>query len=112
MFESSMFRLTERSLFTFLLITVIGSLTALFLLNKARTAINKIESIQPLPLFGARREYLGPDADGPIRWKIYRNDAYGFEMRYPDDFKEQKVGGEFSASQSAVFREIFVNAIP
>lgn len=112
--ESVFSRLNQRSVLTFLLLTVIAGAVSLFLLRKANQAISEIEGIRTEPLFLARKEFL---LDGEMnanvdKWKTYKNDRYGFEVRYPDDFKESASPAEFGASGDSPVREVFVNAIP
>ena len=112
--ESAFSRLNQRSVLTFLLLTVIAGAVSLFLLRKANDAINEIDGIQTEPLFLARKELL---SDGEVsadvdKWKTYKNNAYGFEVRYPGDFEESTSLAEFGASGDSPVREVFVNAIP
>ena len=76
-------KLNQRSVLTFFLLTVIAGAVSLFLLKKADTAIHEIESIQSKPLFVAHKEYLSVDVSD---WKTYRNDKYGFEVKYPVEY--------------------------
>ena len=74
--ESVFSRLNQRSVLTFLLLTVIAGAVSFFLLKKADTTINEIESIQSAPLFVARKEYLLDDTgiiENVSGWKTYRN---------------------------------------
>lgn len=113
--ESAFSRLNQRPVYAFLLLTVIAGAVSLFLLKKANTAVNEIESIQSVPLFVARKEYLSDDIVGTVNisgWKTYRNEEYGFEIKYPVDFEEYKSSTEFGALESRAYREVFVNIIP
>lgn len=108
-------RLNQRSVLTFLLITVIAGAVSFFLLKKADTAINEIDAIQSAPVFVARKEYLSDDVGVVANisgWKTYRNEKYGFEIKYPVDFEEYKSLKEFGALESKAYREVFVNVIP
>lgn len=108
-------RLNLRSALTLLLLTVIASATAYFLIKKANDAISEIDSIQSEPLFVARKEYFleGSSSTTDVsKWKTYKNEKYGFEIRYPDDFNELVSSAEFGASQGRTYRDVYINMIP
>lgn len=107
-------RFIQRPVYAFFLLTVIAGAVSLFLLRKANDAITEIDGIQTKPLFLARKEFLpeGRVSADIGRWKTYTNDAYGFELKYPDDFEESVSLAEFGVSGDSPVREVFVNAIP
>lgn len=82
--------------------------------------IDEIISSQQLPLLFPKR----PISDETANWKTYRNDRYGFEVKYPPTWKVYDKGdfsgnvenciGEYKDPKKRVFfaKEIIENCIP
>lgn len=86
--------LVQRSLTYFFVLILVATATALFILKKANEAITEIDHLGNIYALSLRESSGGAPSSLPAgvdrsqadigEWKTYRNEEYGFEVRYPD----------------------------
>ena len=91
----------KRSLLNFGVLLIVAVGTASFVLNKGLNAIAEVDRMSNTPLYRAERDLLaeGKTADTTTSstsltagWKIYRNQKYGFEVKYPPEWQFKDFG--------------------
>lgn len=89
----------QRSLLNFAILIVVSSATAVFILNNARKAIAEIDVLNSRPVI-AQRQFIADD-DKKIdtsNWKTYRNEEFGFEVRYPENWRVRDITTQLGVS--------------
>ena len=82
----------QRSVISFLAIIIFGTGAAIFVVKKGNDAADEIERLNE-EVFSVHRAAFVQLSDDVSKngiidtsnWKIYRNEKYGFEFRYPGD---------------------------
>lgn len=84
----------KRSLLNFAILFVVAAAVTIFVLRKAGQAVAEIEALNELPAYRAEHESTGPpessaETTGTSLWRAYRNEKYGFAVRYPSNLKAE-----------------------
>lgn len=92
------FKRSERSLFAFLVLTVVGSVVSLFLVYKANKTIDEIDKLLETPYYEGLRHFTEDDiGDAAREQKRYTGKDPGFSILYPSSWivREQLEGVSF-----------------
>lgn len=81
----------QRSLLNFAVLIIVATGTAVFVLGEAKKAVAEIDVLGNTPVYLGARTFAreGSQIETEVdtsTWKTYRNEKYGFEVKYPEDF--------------------------
>ena len=79
----------KRSLLHFAVLIIVAGGITVFVLGEARKAIAEIDALSEYPAWHARGEIAAGIDTGS--WNTYRNDEFGFEVRYPNRLEVRDV---------------------
>ena len=73
---------TNHSLSSLLLVAVLATAAGMFVIHKSEIAITEIGAINEKP-YAILRKSVEDNVVDTSNWKIYRNEKYAFEVKYP-----------------------------
>lgn len=105
--------IARRSIFHFIVLMAFALAAAIFLINKGLETVSDIETIENTPVLTLRKQFLeeGKSVESDIKkWRLYRNEDYGFEVKFPADYRFSAKSIELASASTEEDALVIVDA--